>query len=142
MSNLLDVNVLVALTWPNHVHHSAAIEWFSTHHQHGWATCPMTQSGFLRVSTNRGVIPDARPMPEAADVLGALTSLDGHAFWVDDVSLVDCREIDVSTLSGYRQLTDAHLVALAMRRGGALVTFDQRIRALAPRPSAVVTLSL
>ncbi len=142
MSTLLDVNVLVALAWPNHVHHRAATEWFLSEHARGWATCPLTQSGFVRVSSNRRVIPDARAPGEAIEVLRRLCGQQGHRFWADDIALSDCPEIDLTRLSGYRQVTDAHVLALAIRRGGRLLTFDRTIELLGTKPEAVETLSL
>lgn len=131
---LLDVNVLVALSWPNHVHHAAAAAWFSSAHADGWATCPVTQSGFVRVSSNRRVIPDARSPREATNVLRALTAIPGHEFWTDDVAMADAQELNTTLLQGYRQVTDAHLLVLASRRGGQLVTFDSGLEELGVAP--------
>ena len=78
MTPLLDVNVLVALAWPTHVHHHRAVAWFSAHMPAAWATAPITQAGFIRVSSNRNVLPDARSPGEAAAVLRAITDLEGH----------------------------------------------------------------
>ena len=139
MTTLLDVNVLVALAWPNHVHHAAATTWFSRRTD-GWATCPVTESGFVRVSSNRRIIPGARTVAEALGVLRALRGLPGHEFWSDDVSLATATEVDVDHLAGHRQVTDAHLLTLAQRRGGRLVSFDQGITALAADPAAVEVL--
>jgi len=50
---LLDVNALVALAWNSRIHHAAVRRWFVAHHAAGWATCPVTESGFVRVSSNR-----------------------------------------------------------------------------------------
>lgn len=142
MTALLDVNLLVALAWPNHVHHRAAASWFRSHHEAGWATCPLTESSFVRVSSNRRVIPTARPVSEAIEVLQALRSQPGHQFWKDDVSLATSTEIDVSNLKGYRQVTDAHLLTLAVRRQGRLATFDRGVAHLAPAAKHVELLSL
>ncbi len=142
MSALLDVNVLVALAWPNHVHHTAATTWFLREHEAGWATCPVTESGFVRVSSNHRVIPGARGPAEAIEVLARLRQQSGHTFWVDDVALGDCPEIDAGRLLGYRQVTDAHLLALTERRGGRLVTFDRSVVELAPPIARVEILSL
>jgi uncharacterized protein len=38
--HLLDVNVLVALLDPAHLHHDAAHAWFEVKREGGWATCP------------------------------------------------------------------------------------------------------
>lgn len=130
MTVLLDVNVMVALAWPNHVHHEPAVSWFANAHAAGWATCPVTQSGFVRVSANRRVIPDARSPREAVTVLRSLIATPGHDFWTDDVALADAPEVDFDQVQGYRQLTDVHLLTLASRNGGTLATFDSGLSAL------------
>lgn len=141
-ADLLDVNVLLALTWPNHVHHRAALQWFEVERSGEWATCPITESGFLRVSSNRRVIPYATTPMAAIAVLQRLRGTVGHVFWHDDVSLADSDGFEPNMLHGYRQVTDAHLLALAAHRQGRLVTFDRKVAPLARDPAAVVTLSL
>lgn len=139
---LLDVNVIVALTWPNHVHHRSATAWFAGSGRGSWAACPITESGFVRVSSNSRALPNAGTPAEAIGVLRQLRTLPGHEFWPDDVSLADCDEIELAAVIGSRQITDAHLLALAVRRGGRLVTFDRSIVALASDPRYVVMLKL
>jgi toxin-antitoxin system PIN domain toxin len=126
--SLLDVNALVALAWDSHIHHARIREWFVANASQGWATCPVTESSFVRVSANPKVLPSAIGIADARRFLLALRAVDGHHFLVDDVSLADA---DVPTIAGYRQVTDAHLLALARRRGVRLVTFDAAITALA-----------
>ena len=127
---LLDVNVLVALAWPNHVHHAAARVWFDKHHRRGWATTPITESGFVRVSSNRAAIQTATTPAIAIEVLEAMTALDGHQFWADDLSGVTGGFGDTALVRSYRDVTDAHLLALAEARGGAVVSFDSRMTRL------------
>lgn len=143
MTPLLDVNVLVALAWPNHVHHDAAAVWFTDLvHRGAWATSPATQSGFVRVSSNRRVLPDARTPAEATLVLHRLTELDGHEFWADDVEIARCPQLDTTRLTGHGQVTDAHLLALAVRNHGCLATFDTSIVHLADDPDRVLVLRM
>lgn len=136
------MNVLVALSWPNHIHHTRALDWFSDVRGRGWATCPLTEAGFVRVSSNVRVIPDARSPRQAMELLERIRGVKGHTFWADDVSPVDAG-IDsgptaFARVVGYRQVTDAHLLTLAIRRGGRLATFDRGVTELAPdNPSAV-----
>jgi toxin-antitoxin system PIN domain toxin len=125
---LLDVNALVALAWDSHVHHTAIRSWFVENASAGWATCPITESGFVRVSSNPKALPSAIGVEAARGVLAALRAAGGHRFLADDVSIVDD---DVPRLSGHRQVTDAHLLALARRRGARLVTFDRGVLSLA-----------
>jgi toxin-antitoxin system PIN domain toxin len=133
---LLDVNILVALAWPNHVHHSAAHAWFDEVGRAGFATCPVTQSGFVRVSSNSRAIPDARSPREAREILRRITALPGHTFWTDDVEIASSEHIAWERLGSHVQVTDAHLLALARQRGGRLATFDRALADLAPEGSA------
>ncbi len=128
MVALLDVNVLVALAWPNHLHHGPAHAWFARCHPGGWATCGITETGFIRVSSNQRAIADAVSPMEAAEVLRAITKQEGHTFWLDDVRLLDQPAATLARLTGHQQVTDAHLSSLAARHGGVLATFDARLR--------------
>jgi toxin-antitoxin system PIN domain toxin len=125
---LLDVNALVALAWDSHVHHASIRAWFAAHGQTGWATCPVSESGFVRVSSNPKVLPSPVGVTAARDVLAALRTAGAHRFLADDVSLTDA---DVPYIAGYRQVTDAHLLTLARRSGIELVTFDAGLSTLA-----------
>ena len=130
MTTLLDVNVLVALAWPNHVHHGIARSWFEKNHAKGWATCSITENGFVRISANPQVVEEARTPPEAIAFLERLTRVEGHRFWNDDVSVTRSDAIDVERIRGHRQVMDAHLLGLAIRHRGRLATFDRRIEVL------------
>jgi toxin-antitoxin system PIN domain toxin len=132
---LLDVNVLVALAWPNQVGHSAARAWFQAESAHGWATSPVTESGFVRVSSNRRAMPTASTPGLAIDLLRRLRHRPGHTFWPDSVQDVVADHIDPALLGGYRQVTDAHLLALCLANRGTLVTFDRAVTSLLPDES-------
>ena len=125
---LLDVNALVALAWDSHVQHVQARRWFARHAAEGWATCPITESGFIRISSNPGALPVAIGVDAACAVLSSLRQRGTHRFVLDDVSPTDD---DVPVVSGYRQVTDAHLLTLARRNGMRLLTFDRALTALA-----------
>lgn len=125
---LLDVNALVALAWDNHVHHVAIRSWFADNASTGWSTCPLTESGFVRVSANAHVLPSAVSIGDALEVLAAFRAHAGHAFVADDVSISSG---DVPPMRGHRQVTDAHLLTLARRTGQRLVTFDRGVAVLA-----------
>jgi toxin-antitoxin system PIN domain toxin len=125
---LLDVNALVALAWDSHVHHAAVRSWFAANGPDGWATCPITESGFVRVSSNPKVLPAPLAVEAARDALRALRGAHGHRFLADDVSIGDD---DVPRLNGHRQVTDAHLLTLARRNGLRIVTFDAGLTDLA-----------
>jgi toxin-antitoxin system PIN domain toxin len=127
---LLDVNALVALAWDSHVHHAAIRKWFAAHGAGGWATSPLTEAGFVRVSSNPAVLPAAIGVEDARRVLASLRAAGRHSFLVDDVSMTDD---DVPTLVGHRQVSVAQLLTLARRHGVRLITFDAGVLALGGR---------
>jgi hypothetical protein len=131
---LLDVNVLVSLAWPNHVLHEAAHRWFAARQRakQRWATCPITQSGFVRVSSNSRIVPEARSPAEAIQLLAQMIALPGHEFWSDDISIVSSRHVARRKLMGHGQVTDAHLLALAIARRGVLATLDGGVAEIVP----------
>ncbi|UUY05915.1 PIN domain-containing protein [Svornostia abyssi] len=125
---LLDVNALVALAWDSHVHHAPMRGWFAARGSQGWATCPVTESGFVRVSSNPKVLPAPIGVDAARQVLAGMRAAAGHVFLIDDVSIADA---EFPPVAGYRQVTDAHLLVLARRRGTRVVTFDAGLASLA-----------
>lgn len=132
MIALLDVNVLVALAWPHHLFHRAAHAWFAGQKSLGWATCPVTQAGFVRLSSNPKATPEAKAPAEAIELLRRIVTISGHRFWRDDISLCSVPEVSELALVGHRQVTDAHLLSLARRNGGCLATFDRGVARLLP----------
>lgn len=132
MVSLLDVNLLIALAWPNHVHHRSALRWFDRNREFGWATCPLTQSGFVRVSSNPHILRTERSPREAIDLLRRIVALPGHLFWQDDISIATSEFVDETKLVGHGQITDAHLLAVALSNGGRLATLDRAIKHLVP----------
>ena len=124
---LLDVNVLVAIARPQHIHHVAAREWFAREAPRGWATSPVTESGFIRVSSNPKAVDEARTPVEAAEYLGALQSVGAWSFWSDDAQLT----AGMQGVRSFRKVTEAHLLQLAHERGGAVATFDVGLLRLA-----------
>lgn len=120
---LLDTNVLLALAWPNHQHHEAAHHWFTAHAKRGWATCAVTQLGFIRLSSNPAYTANAVSPQEAAALLQQWTRLKGHHFWTSPSA--DDSAIYARTL-GHQQVNDAWLVEVARRNSGRLITLDTR----------------
>lgn len=126
MRALFDVNVLVALHDPQHVHHDIAVDWLEAHAVEGWASCPITQNGCLRVLS----LPAYPHVHRAGELIQALRpSFAGelHEFWPDDISLMQEGRLLTDQVHGHRQLTDLYLLALAVHRQGCFVTFDTRI---------------
>ena len=122
---LLDVNVLIALFDPGHVHHDAAHDWFADNRARGWATCPISENGFVRILANPTSGIEMR-LPGILKSLRTFCASGYHAFWPDAVSLRDDM-FDLSFAPGHRQLTDVYLLGLAVRNNGRLATFDQGI---------------
>ena len=139
MSYLLDINVLLALAWPSHVHHSQATRWFQKVGSSGFATCAITQIGFIRISSNPKIISEAVRPVEAAELLRAICSLPEHQFWSDALDWRTVQSV-VPTVVGYRQVTDAHLLALTASKDGVFATLDRGVLALAQGQEALVEL--
>ena len=127
---MADINILIALFDPKHVHHDPAQRWFATAVTDGWATCPLTENGFLRIVSNPHYGHLHLSIAEVAAGLRALigTYPDSHQFWTDDISLCDTAMFDLTAVRGYRQLTDLYLLGLCQRHGATFVTFDGGIR--------------
>jgi toxin-antitoxin system PIN domain toxin len=127
---LLDTNVLIALLWPSHVQHEVALRWFSRHRSRKWVTCPLTESGFVRIVSNPAFSRDAVSPREAIGLLAANTAAADHVFWPADLSLNGATACAGPRLVGHQQISDAYLLGLAMKRGGLLATLDQGVTAL------------
>jgi toxin-antitoxin system PIN domain toxin len=132
MRALLDVNVLIALLDADHALHAAATQWFAAHGKEGWASCPITQNGCIRVMAHSGY-PNPFPVAALVERLGEAAAHPQHEFWPDDVSILDPGSVDPARIHGPSQLTDVYLLALAVKHRGRLVTFDQSIALEAAR---------
>ena len=124
--SLLDVNVLLALLDSDHVDHVRAGEWLDAEIEAGWASCPITENGFVRV-ISQPRYPSPVPPAHAVELLAAARNTRHHAFWSCDVSLLDPQVVDRSRLHGSRQVSDAYLPALAVAHNGRFVTFDRSL---------------
>jgi toxin-antitoxin system PIN domain toxin len=122
---LLDVNVLVALLWPAHASHALAQGWFANNSKRGWATCPFTQAGFVRIVSNPAFSSNAVAPSEAARILTGNLRHRFHQFWPDAIDYPRALGIIGRSLSGHRQVTDAYLLALALHKRGKLATLDR-----------------
>lgn len=121
---LLDVNVLIALFSERHEHHQAAHDWFADAKGGGWATCPLTENGFVRVMRQRR---PTWPVGEFVRLLRQLCGERNHQFWPDTVSLTDPAVFDPTAIAGPQQITDVYLLALAVKKSAALATTDRSI---------------
>ncbi len=124
---LLDVNVLIALFDPGHINYEEAHHWLGRNRKHGWATCPMTINGCIRILSSPAYHAVEATPSEAADHLRRFCSVTDHHFWEDSVFLLDESLFRLSMIRGHKLLTDAYLLGLAVRNHGRLVTFDRSI---------------
>jgi toxin-antitoxin system PIN domain toxin len=123
MRALLDVNVLIALLDSDHLHHRTATSWMQRHKSSGWASCPITQNGCIRI-LSQPAYPNPRPVALVAERLAEAAAAPEHEFWPDDVSLLAPGTLMWRMILGPRLVTDAYLLALAARHAGRFVTFD------------------
>jgi uncharacterized protein len=126
MRALLDVNVLVALLDAAHLHHRIATAWLAKNVAQGWASCPLTQNGCLRILSLPGYR-NAQAPAAIAGRLGQATTNKSHRFWPDSFSILESSRLDWNHVLTSRQITDVYLLALAVANGGRLVTLDQAI---------------
>lgn len=126
MRALLDVNVLIALLDAGHIHHRRASEWLTRAASEGWASCPLTQNGCLRIMS-QPAYPQALALSAVAGRLAKATAHPSHRFIPDDYSLLDDGRIAWSSMLGHRQVADAYLLGLAMQHQCRFVTFDGRV---------------
>ena len=127
---LLDTNLLIALLWPAHSQHAAAVAWFKTHRALGWATCPMTEAGFVRIISNPAFSRDFVTPVQALGVLRQNTDSKDHQFWIQDICLPEALKVFKDRLLGHQQVADACLLSLAIRRRAKLATFDAGVASL------------
>ena len=136
MKALLDVNVLVALAWEKHLFHSAANRWMEKYERMGWATCAITQIGFIRLSSQTSIFGDQAKTPEEARLLLAqYISRENHVYFSELPSATDSQEL--SKIMGPNKVTDAYLVSVARFHHSRFVTFDQRLASLTSNKSLI-----
>lgn len=122
---LLDVNVLLALSDPMHAHHEAAHHWFAHSGHESWATCPLTENGFVRIASHPSYPNRPGDVSMVLAFLRRFCAADGHQFWSEDVSIRDLLAPDV--IVTHAHVTDIYLLGLAAHKGGKLATLDRRI---------------
>lgn len=126
---LLDVNLLLALADPGHIHHEVAHLWFADVGSRSWATCPLTENGFVRIASHPRYPNRPGGAGAALAILQQFCSAPGHRFWAEDVSIRDM--LSPETIITHAQVTDVFLLGVAVRRGGKLATLDQHLPATA-----------
>lgn len=136
MRALLDINVLLALLDRDHVDHERARAWITEKSNRSWASCAITQNGFVRV-ISQARYPSPVPPSHAIELLARATGTPHHEFWPCAVSLLDPAIVDRGRLHSSKHVTDAYLLALAVANDGRFVTFDRSVPIVAvPGPAA------
>jgi uncharacterized protein len=138
---LLDVNVLIALVDPAHLHHDIAHQWFGRVGRKSYATCPLTENGLLRLVGHPKYPNSPGPPSVLVGALKAMRAQAGHAFWPDSISLCDSKFANASLLTNHARVTDSYLLALACANKGQLATLDHKLAAeVVPQGRAFLTL--
>jgi uncharacterized protein len=128
---LLDVNVLIALFEPGHDFFQRAQEWFKASGKDNWGICPLTEIGFVRITTNPSFYPGPRTLEQATCILTEITNRPGYCFWPLTESWTALTAPFAGRITGRQQVTDAYLLGLAIKENGVLVTFDRGLKYLA-----------
>lgn len=126
MRALLDVNVLIALLDEAHVHHARARRWLAANVEQGWASCPLTQLGCVRIMAS-SAYPNSQPAPVVARRLAAATAQRHHEFWPAALDALSAECIAWESVLTSRHTTDIYLLALAVENRGRFVTFDRHV---------------
>ena len=129
-SHLLDVNALIALIWEGHQFHDTMAAWFARHATRGWATCAITQSGFIRVMNQPALVKPGRAVAELAEALKQNLAHPAHDLLALDFDFAEVLARCSGGVVGHRQVSDAYLLTAAMRGGMKLLTFDSGLGTL------------
>jgi len=128
---LLDTNVLIPLLWPMHTEQSKARGWFMANAADSFATCSLTQAGFLRITSSLVVTGERYSLSDSRALLLDFTSRSGHTFWPTTISIFEATAPFERRMHGPKQITDAYLLGIARHHGGRLATFDKAVKSLA-----------
>ena len=129
--NLLDLNVLIALTDETHQHHLMAKNWLHSSGRENWGVCPLTESGYLRITTNPVMHSGNRTLKDSLAVLEDLANRPGYHYWPITNTWAELTAPFVDRILGHQQVTDAYLLGMAIQAGGVLVTFDRGLKYMA-----------
>jgi len=128
---LLDLNVLIALADPDHHYHQVVQAWFISTGKANWGVCPLTEAGFVRITTNPAYRPSVRTIAQATAILGDFATAPGYHYWTITDKWAALTAPFGDRLTGHQQVTDAYLLGLAIKERGVLVTFDKAVKYLA-----------
>jgi toxin-antitoxin system PIN domain toxin len=123
------------MVWPTHEAHHKVQQWLARHAQEGWATCPLTESAFVRILSNPAFSPNALTFADALALLETNVSHPAHRLWTDDISFVQAVKLFAERVTGHQQISDAYLLGLAIHKKGKLATMDKAVLGLLPETS-------
>jgi toxin-antitoxin system PIN domain toxin len=135
-AHLLDVNALIALVWEDHQFHDTMATWFVRHAKRGWATCAITQSGFIRVMNQSALVKPGRTVAELAEALKQNVAHPAHHLLALDFDFAEVLTRCNGGVVGHRQVTDAYLLTAAIRADMKLLTFDSGVHTLLANDAA------
>jgi len=117
MTHLLDVNILLSAIWQNHLQHARTFLWLEGKEI---AVCPLSELGFIRISTN----PKAfhAPMPKARELLQKFLTGRLAGRISDDLPAMDSHPQKTD------QVTDFYPATLADKHGMKLAILDENIK--------------
>ncbi len=141
MRYLHDSNLILALTHEDHPFHRQAFAWFRGTPTSKWATCEITRSALIRLSYNPRVIDPPKSPVETLNNLETAACRSDHKFLTLPRSGIEVLRKCLTKCQGYKQITDAYLIAIAISNNVKLATFDARLRHLSPDPEAVELVS-
>lgn len=139
---LLDVNALIALAWPSHVLHQSVGRWFDRHAERGWATCPFTQTAFVRILSNPAFSPRWLAPENALNLLERNLTHRAHHFWPADISLPEALAVSNVRATGHQQISDIYLLGLATHKKGMLATCNGAIALWDPHGKSTTRVEL
>lgn len=138
MGILLDVNVLMALGWRNHVFHRQTLDWFQSHSKEEWWTCAVTESAFIRLSSNPKAVTVPLSPGDARERLRQMLNHPLHRFASELPSPLEAIFDGPTRLSSKAEhVPDAYLIGLAMHHRLHLLTADRRLKHLAGKKLVV-----
>ena len=123
---LLDISVLMALFDSDHVDHARVRRCAEAEIVSGWASCAITQNGFVRIISQPRYPSHVAPA-QAIDRLARAAATELHKHWPCTISLLGGELFDYSRLHGHRQVTDVYLLDLATAQGGRFITLDHSV---------------
>lgn len=124
---LPDVNTVLALLDPMHVHHEAAHRWYASQSPLRIVLCPHVENGVIRVASQPKYPNCLGTSARVREALGDFARQAIAESCAKAVSLLDDGILLKPALLTPSRVSDLYLLALAAANGIRLATFDRRI---------------